>query len=186
RLLRVLQFKEFMPVGSTTIKKADVRLIFATNQNLKQLVSEGKFREDLYYRLNVFPIKLPPLRDRKEDLPELVTHFLKKYCTNLNKPVPKISADALDILMNYHWPGNVRELEHTIERLSILVESEEIKPIHISAALFKSDSQLSSAIPKSTQELKKLKKQIRESSIQELEKMFVIEALKRNDWNVTK
>lgn len=186
RLLRILQFKEFMPVGSTTVKKADVRLIFATNQNLKQLVTEGKFREDLYYRLNVFPIKLPPLRERKEDIPELVTHFLKKYCTSINKSIPTITPDALEILTNYHWPGNVRELEHTIERLSILVEGDEIKPIHISTALFKSDIQLGSVIPKTTEELKQIKKQIREASTQELEKMFVIEALKRNDWNVTK
>lgn len=186
RLLRILQFKEFMPVGSTTVKKADVRLIFATNQNLKQLVAEGKFREDLYYRLNVFPIKLPPLRERKEDIPELVTYFLKKYCSSINKSLPIITPDALEILTNYHWPGNVRELEHTIERLSILVEGNEIKPIHISTALFKSDIQIGSVIPKTTEELKQIKKQIREASIQELEKMFVIEALKRNDWNVTK
>lgn len=186
RLLRVLQFKEFLPVGSTKHKKVDVRLIFATNQNLKQLVNEGKFREDLYYRLNVFPIKLPPLRERKDDLPDLTIYFLNKYCSILDKPVPKITPEAYDIFFNYHWPGNVRELEHTLERLSILVEGPEILPVHVSTALFRTDLPSNPIIPKNSDELKKLKKQIRESSIQEIEKLFIIEALKRNDWNVSK
>ncbi len=186
RLLRVLQTKEILPVGSTKIKNVDVRLIFATNQNLKNLVSEGKFREDLYYRLNVFPIKLPSLRERKDDIPELIKHFLKISCSKLAKPIPKIGPEAFEVLLNYHWPGNVRELEHTIERLTILVDGDEILPVHISAALFKSETQVSSITPKDTDELKKLKKQIREASIQEIEKMFVEEALIRNNWNVSK
>ncbi|MDP2207360.1 MAG: sigma-54 dependent transcriptional regulator [Bacteroidota bacterium] len=186
RLLRVLQTKEILPVGSTKINNVDVRLIFATNQNLKNLVSEGKFREDLYYRLNVFPIKLPSLRERKDDIPELIKQFLKFSCGKLAKPIPKIGPEAFEVLLNYHWPGNVRELEHTIERLTILVDGDEILPVHISAALFKSETQVSSIIPKGTDELKKLKKQIREASIQEIEKMFVEEALIRNNWNVTK
>lgn len=186
RLLRVLQTKEILPVGSTKIKNVDVRLIFATNQNLKNLVSEGKFREDLYYRLNVFPIKLPPLRERKDDIPELIKHFLKISCNKLVKPIPKIGTESFDVLLNYHWPGNVRELEHTIERLTILVDGDEILPVHISAALFKTDTQVSSIIPKDTDGLKKLKKQIREASIQEIEKMFIEEALIRNNWNVSK
>lgn len=186
RLLRVLQTKEIFPVGSTKIKNVDVRLIFATNQNMKNLVSEGKFREDLYYRLNVFPIKLPPLRERKDDISELIKQFLKISCGKLAKPIPKIGPEAFEILLNYHWPGNVRELEHTIERLTILVDGNEILPVHISAALFKSETQVNSFIPKDTDGLKKLKKQIREASIQEIEKMFVEEALIRNNWNVSK
>lgn len=186
RLLRVLQTKEILPVGSTKIKNVDVRLIFATNQNLKNLVSEGKFREDLYYRLNVFPIKLPPLRERKDDIPELIKHFLKISCNKLLKPIPKIGPEAFEVLLNYHWPGNVRELEHTIERLTILVDGDEILPVHISAALFKTETRINSIVPKNTDGLKKLKKQIREASIQEIEKMFVEEALIRNNWNVSK
>ena len=186
RLLRILQEKEFMPVGSTAVKRVDVRLIFATNQNLKKLVASGKFREDLYYRINVFPIKLPPLRERKDDIPELVMYFLKKYCTQNSKPIPKIQTETIEALMNYHWPGNVRELEHTIERLLILVEGNEIEPVHVSAALFRTDAYVRSLIPKTREELKILKKQIREASVQEIEKLFIAEALIRNDWNISK
>jgi len=186
RLLRVLQEKEFMPVGSTTVKKVDVRLIFATNQNLKQLVNAGKFREDLYYRLNVFPIKLPSLRERKDDIPELVLHFFKKYCMLNGKEVPFIKPDAMESLMNYHWPGNVRELEHAVERMVILVEGDAIDTVHVSAALFRTDNYIRSVIPKTSEDLKNLKKQIRESSVQEIEKLFILESLIRNDWNVSK
>jgi len=186
RLLRVLQEKEFFPVGSMAVRKVDIRLIFATNQNLKQLVTEGKFREDLYYRLNVFPLRLPPLRERREDIPELVVHFLKKYCTSVNRPVPRVGAEAMELLMNYHWPGNVRELEHAVERLTILVEGNEIEPVHISAALYRTDSSLRSMIPKTSDQLKELKKKIRESSVQEVEKLFIEESLVRNNWNVSR
>jgi DNA-binding NtrC family response regulator len=186
RLLRVLQEKEFLPVGSTTVTKVDLRLIFATNQNLKELVTTGKFREDLYYRLNVFPIRLPPLRERGGDVPELVLHFLRKYCTSIGRPLPRIRPEAMELLMNYHWPGNVRELEHAVERLTILVEGEEIEPVHVSAALYRTESSLRSMIPKTSDELTALKKRIRESSVQEIEKLFVEESLMRNDWNVSR
>jgi len=186
RLLRVLQEKEFIPVGSTTIRKVDVRLIFATNQDLKQLVMEGKFREDLFYRLNVFPIKLPPLRERREDIPELVMFFLKKYCNKIGREIPAVQIEAMEILVNYHWPGNVRELEHAVERLTIIIEGDEIKPSHISSALFRAEINIGSSIPTSIDELNSLKKQIRESSTQEIEKMFIVEALRRNNWNISK
>jgi DNA-binding NtrC family response regulator len=186
RLLHVLQEKEFLPVGSTTVKKVDVRLIFATNKNLKELVDTGKFREDLYYRLNVFPLKLPSLRERIEDIPDLAMHFLQKYCTANGRALPSINHEALEALTRYHWPGNVRELEHVVERLVILVEGDSIEPVHVSAAMFRADAAMTSILPKSSEELKILKKQIRESSIQEIEKLFVEEALKRNNWNVSR
>jgi DNA-binding NtrC family response regulator len=186
RLLRVLQEQEFLPVGSTEVTKVDLRLIFATNQNLKELVKSGKFREDLYYRLNVFPLRLPPLRERREDIPELVLHFLQKYSISTGRPTPRIRAEAMELLMNYHWPGNVRELEHAVERLIILLEGNEIEPLHISAALYRTDSSLRSMIPKTAGELKLLKQKIRESSVQEIEKVFLEEALMRNDWNISK
>lgn len=186
RLLRVLQEKEFIPVGSTQVKKVDVRMIFATNQNLTKAVSEGKFREDLYYRLNVFPIKLPSLRERKEDIPELVLYFLKKYCEKLEKEIPTINIEAMEMLQNYHWPGNIRELEHIIERLNILVEENEIKSVHISSVLFKTESVNSSVLPKNIYDLNNFKKQIKETSIKEIEKLFVTEALIRNNWNISK
>jgi DNA-binding NtrC family response regulator len=185
-LLRVLQEKEILPVGSTTVKKVDVRLIFATNANLKKLSEEGKFREDLYYRLNVFPIKLPPLRERKDDIPELILFFIKKYCKGLGKEIPKIDIEAMEMLQNFHWPGNIRELEHTIERLLIIIEGNEIKPVHISNVLYKTESVSKSVIPKNIYELNDFKKQVRETSIQEIEKLFVLEALIRNDWNISK
>jgi DNA-binding NtrC family response regulator len=186
RLLRVLQDKEFIPVGSTTVKKVDVRLICATNQNLKELVRRGKFREDLFYRLNVFPIKLPPLRERREDIGELIKFFLKKYCSKIGKEIPSLQIEATEMLVNYHWPGNVRELEHTIERLTILLEGNEIRPVHISTALFRSEAITGSAIPRTLDELKELKKHIKEASTQEIEKLFIIESLVRNDWNISK
>jgi DNA-binding NtrC family response regulator len=185
RLLRVLQEKEFLPVGSTSVKKVDVRLIFATNKNLKHLVSAGKFREDLYYRLNVFPINLPPLRERREDIPDLVYHFLHKYCSLIKRKLPVVKTEAMELLMEHIWPGNVRELEHTIERLCIMVESDTIDPVHISAALFRTDVHIPSAIPKNLEELKNLKKQIRSSAIHDIEKQFVEESLKRNNWNIS-
>lgn len=185
RLLRVLQEKEFIPVGSANIKKVDVRMIFATNQDLKQLVNNRKFREDLYYRLNVFPIKLPPLRERKGDVAELVMYFLKKHSSIIGRDVPGIEIEAMEILVNYHWPGNVRELEHTIERLMILLEGNDVKPVHVSSALFRSGVHTQSVIPKDADELKNIKKQIRESSIQEIEKLFIIDALKRSEWNIS-
>ncbi|HTY38294.1 MAG TPA: sigma-54 dependent transcriptional regulator [Bacteroidota bacterium] len=186
RLLRVLQEKEFIPVGSTTVRHVDLRLIFATNQNLKQLVNEGKFREDLYYRLNVFPLRLPPLRERREDIPDLVVHFLKKYCASLKRSIPRVRSDAMEMLMDYHWPGNVRELEHTVERLSILIEGDEIETVHVSAALYRTDSSFRSMVPKTSDELKELKKKIRESSVQEIERLFIEESLVRNNWNVSR
>jgi len=186
RLLRVLQEKEFLPVGSTTVKKVDLRLIFATNQDLKQLVIEGKFREDLYYRLNVFPLRLPTLRERREDIPELAHHFMEKYCSALERSMPRIRAEAMELLMDYTWPGNVRELEHAVERLTILVEGDEIEPIHVSAALYRTDSAIRSMVPKTSDDLKNVKRRIRESSVQEVEKLFVEESLVRNNWNVSK
>jgi DNA-binding NtrC family response regulator len=186
RLLRVLQEKEFLPVGSTQVRKVDVRMIFATNQNLKKAVEEGKFREDLYYRLNVFPIKLPALRERKEDIPELALFFLKKFCEKINREIPAIDIEAMEMLQNYHWPGNIRELEHIIERLTIIVDENEIKSIHISSVLFKTDSVNTSVLPKNIYDLNNFKKQIKETSIKEIEKLFVTEALIRNNWNISK
>ncbi len=185
RLLRVLQEKEILPVGGTSVKKVDVRLIFATNKNLKQLVSTSQFREDLYYRLNVFPIKLPPLRERREDIPDLTHHFLNKYSSRLKRKTPAIKPEAMELLMDHNWPGNVRELEHTIERLSIMVDSDIINPAHISAVLFRTEANIPSAIPKSLEELKNLKKEITSLAVHDIEKQFVEEALKRNGWNVS-
>ena len=128
KLLRVLQEREITRLGSTNSIKVDVRVIAATNRNLEKALREGKFREDLYYRLNVISIVLPPLRDRKEDIPILIEYFIKKFCQENNKPVMKFSDRALDLCMSYDWPGNVRELENAMENAVVLGEGEIILP----------------------------------------------------------
>src|SRR5438128_1752157 len=124
KLLRVIQEKEFMRLGAVETIKVDARIIAATNVDLKRLVDESKFREDLYYRLNVINIQLPPLRERKEDIPALVEFFTKKYCEENGKPPYRFSSEALKVLMDYHWPGNVRELENVVERAVVLAQDE--------------------------------------------------------------
>ncbi len=131
KLLRVLQEREFERVGSNTPIKIDTRVIAATNRSLAHEVSEGRFREDLYYRLNVIAIDLPPLRDRMDDVPILVEHFLQIYRSDSPDNTPRISEEALEELMKYNWPGNVRELENTVHRAIILARDEVITPAHI-------------------------------------------------------
>ncbi len=126
KLLRVLQEREIKPVGGTESKKIDIRLITATNQDLHEMVKEGTFREDLYYRLNVIPIHLPPLKIRTEDIPLLVRHFLARFGKENLRPEITISREALQPLMNYSWPGNVRELENIMERAVILCKDNEV------------------------------------------------------------
>jgi Nif-specific regulatory protein len=120
KLLRTIQQREFERVGGTETFKSDVRIITATNRNLEELIKENKFREDLYYRINVFPVFLPALRERINDIPVLVDHFIQK-CNELNMTnIRRISSSAIDMLMVYHWPGNIRELENCIERAAIM------------------------------------------------------------------
>ena len=126
KLLRVMQEREFMRLGGMETIKVDVRIIAATNCDLKEMVDEGSFREDLYYRLHVINVYLPPLRERKDDIPVLVHHFLDKYSEENRKPGLELTADALDLLMDYDWPGNVRELENVIERAVVLTTSSRI------------------------------------------------------------
>ena len=135
KLLRVLQDKEFKRVGGTEDIRVDVRIIAATNKDLEEAVKEKRFREDLFYRLNVIQIKLPPLRDRKEDVQILANHFLQKYSQELSKPISKISPEALQILLNYEYPGNVRELQNIIERAVALESSQELTPHNLSSYL---------------------------------------------------
>ncbi len=124
KILRVLQEKEFEPLGSSRTVKVDVRVIAATNKDLEKEVREGRFREDLYYRLNVVPVSLPPLRERKEDIPDLAIHFLSVYREKNQKELREISKKALDLLVRYDWPGNVRELENCIERAVVIARGE--------------------------------------------------------------
>src|SRR5216117_1890201 len=124
KLLRVIQEKEFMRLGAVETIKVDARIIAASNADLQKLMAENRFREDLYYRLNVINIQLPPLRERKEDIPALVEFFAKKYYEENGKPLYRFSSEALKVLMDYHWPGNVRELENVVERAVVLSQDE--------------------------------------------------------------
>jgi len=135
KLLRVIQEREFTRLGGTTTLKADVRLLAATHRDLEQLLAKGAFREDLYYRLNVFPIYLPPLRERQADIPLLAEHFLAKYAGEHHKQVKRLSAPALDLLMQYPWPGNVRELENVMERGVLVCDEDTILTVHLPPSL---------------------------------------------------
>lgn len=135
KLLRVIEEGSFYPLGSTEPHRVDVRIISATNVPLEELVERGVFRKDLYFRLNVVKIVIPPLRERKEDIPLLAYHFLRIYTEKNNKKIEKISEDAMRILLSYHWPGNVRELENAIEHGVILTRGEEILPEHLPSHL---------------------------------------------------
>jgi two-component system response regulator PilR (NtrC family) len=128
KLLRVLQDRRFRRLGGTEEVQADIRVIAATNQDLEKMVSDGRFREDLYYRINVIQVHLPPLRDRREDVPLLAEHFLNKYAQGVDKPVRGISHEAHDLLSAYSWPGNVRELENVIERAVALEQTALVLP----------------------------------------------------------
>ena len=140
KLLRVIQEREFERVGGTQTVKVSVRIIAATNRNLEELIEKGLFRKDLYYRLNVFPIYVPPLRQRRTDICLLADHFIEKYNKKFGKDVKRIATSAIDLLMTYHWPGNVRELENVIERAVLLCNEEVIYSYHFSPTLQTSTS----------------------------------------------
>ncbi|NOY45672.1 MAG: sigma-54-dependent Fis family transcriptional regulator [Deltaproteobacteria bacterium] len=137
KLLRVLQEREIKPVGGVTARKVDVRIIAATNADLEQEVKEGRFRGDLYYRLAVFPIHLPPLRERMEDLPELVRHFVAKHAPRVHKRFREVSPGFLSVLAGYNFPGNIRELENIVQRAVLLEESDVLRPSSLPAYLLK-------------------------------------------------
>jgi DNA-binding NtrC family response regulator len=185
KLLRVIQEREFRPVGSTVNQKTNVRLIAATNRDLKEMVTQGDFREDLYYRINVFPIHAPALRERRDDIPALAFHFLKAFCAELDRPVPQISDAAMSTLVNHDWPGNVRELQSTMQRAVILASDGAIHRTHL-GCIIDSAQGLGLDVPRTSDELKRIKKLAREKSVEEVEKLFIQETLKRNGSNVTK
>ncbi len=186
KLLRVLQEKEFRQVGGIKNIKVDVRVIAATNRNLEKMIESGNFREDLFYRVNIVPIYLPSLRERKDDIPLLVNHFLESYNKKRKKNIKGVSSDAMNILMNFEWPGNVRELEHTIERLVIMSEGDIIEAEKLPIQLTGKRVCFNITTPKTNEELKRMRKQMREKAVENIERAFIIEALKRNQWNVSK
>ena len=173
KLLRVLEDKEFYPLGSRKTTRVDVRIISATNQNLEQLVGEKRFREDLFYRLNVMRLDLPSLKDRRSDIPLLISHILKRLCATRDTSVEKISNDALEVLLNHEYPGNVRELENIIEHALIVCQDKIIERHHLPLAL---QGGLPSRLP--PEEEPSFEKGIAYS-----EKTLILEALKKNNWN---
>ncbi|MBU1743919.1 MAG: sigma-54 dependent transcriptional regulator [Proteobacteria bacterium] len=186
KLMRVLQERVLTPIGDTKPVPTDIRLVVATNINLQTMVANGTFREDLFFRINVIPVHLPPLRERKGDLPSLIRHFLKKYSGEIGKDVQTMAPDAMAALKAYPFQGNVRELENIIERAVVLCEGGVIQ---------RNDLELRSeeeerypdlnSVPLSLEELKETKKQLRERATEPIEKAFVINALRRSNWNVS-
>jgi DNA-binding NtrC family response regulator len=185
KLLRVIQEREFRAVGDTRTQTTDVRLIAATNKDLMAMVREGTFREDLYYRINIFPIQVPALRERREDIPALAHHFLNVLSKEVGKKFSSFSEGAMSLLMQYDWRGNVRELENAVHRAVILATGDVIRRAHL-AGIIEAGPRMDLDVPKTGDELKRLKKAARERSVEEIEKLFVVEALKRNAWNVTR
>ncbi|MBZ5498833.1 MAG: sigma-54 dependent transcriptional regulator [Acidobacteriia bacterium] len=186
RLLRFIQEREFLPVGGTEPKRVDVRLVFATNRDLTRMVSEGTFREDLYYRLHVFPIYLPPLRDRPEDIPLLVRYLLLKIRGRSGKNITTISDPALKLLIEHNWPGNVRQLESALEWAVISCEDDVLQPSNFPRFAHSQAQTADLSTPRSNAEFLTLKKKIKEQAVSELERDFVLAALQRNQWNVTR
>jgi len=181
KLLRVLQEREFMPLGSNEIIKVDVRVIAATNVDLSRLVTEGKFREDLYYRLNVITIPLPPLRDRKEDIPLLAAHFFEKYCAENAKPMRQFSAEALRVLLDHNWPGNVRELENAVERAVVLSATEQVGPEMLPESLLRSGKRIWNLLPALNGNLQTSLFEI----LEECERRIITEMLEHTSGNQT-
>ncbi len=185
KLLRFVQEREFLPVGGTEPRRVDVRLVFATNRDLELMVREGTFREDLYYRLYVFPIRLPPLRERREDIPMLACHMLGRARERSGKPVARLSEDAIRLLEQFDWPGNVRQLESVVERAVIGCEGDTVEPRHLPRTLTRQRLPEDITIPKTNREFLTMKKRLRDLAVADLERDFVMEALQRSGWNVT-
>jgi DNA-binding NtrC family response regulator len=185
RLLRVVQEREFKPVGGTETRRTNVRLLTATNKDLKAMTADGTFREDLYYRINIFPVTIPPLRERKEDIPALAFHFLKIFAKELGRNVQQISVEAMELLVSHDWPGNVRELENTIHRALILAVDDVIRQGHL-VNLVEHEHGVPADVPSTNEELKKARKEVRGKSVERVERLFILEALRRNGWNVTR
>jgi DNA-binding NtrC family response regulator len=185
KLLRFIEERELKAVGDTRTQSVNIRLVTATNKDLESLVADGGFREDLYYRINIFPIEIPPLRDRRDDIPALAFHFLKLFSKELEHSVAEFSAGAMNLLTNHDWPGNVRELENVVHRAVILANDEVIRQGHL-VNLIDMLPRINLDIPRTSDELKSIKKIARQRSVENVERQFVIAALKRNAWNVTR
>jgi DNA-binding NtrC family response regulator len=187
KLLRVLETKRVRKVGDTAEHEVDIRLLAATNRDLREMVKERTFREDLYYRLNVVPINLPPLRERPGDIPVLVTTFLERFCKQMEVPAKVFSSDALHQMEAYSWPGNVRELRNIVERLAILCEAEQIEMWHLPSEIRQTPVGPGVIqLPRTWDEFKKLKRDVSLAAVKELEVRFLKAALQRCGGNISR
>ncbi|MBK8975341.1 MAG: sigma-54-dependent Fis family transcriptional regulator [Planctomycetes bacterium] len=186
RLLRVLQEREFKPVGASEPMKTDIRLIAATNRDLEKMVQDGEFREELYYRLNIFPIELPPLRERRDDIPQLALHFLERCRERTGGRVTAIDPDALELLARYDWPGNVRQLENVVQRAMLLASGDTVRAQDVPPEVRHGSPRPQVEVPRTWDELRDLKKRLREESVEEVERQFVVDALARCGGNATR
>jgi DNA-binding NtrC family response regulator len=185
KLLRVIESQEYKPVGAAQAKTTDMRVIAATNQDLEKMVAEDRFREDLFYRLNVFPIYLPSLRERRDDIPRLAYHFLRSFCRQTGKRIEGFSNDALEMLVQHDWPGNVRQLKNVVEHLVIMADKAFLDIAFVSEQLQTRKSGAQIEVPNTLDELKAFKKHLLEVRFGQAEKAFVVKALKTAAGNVT-
>ena len=185
KLLRTMETLEFKPVGAATEKRSDLRIIAATNRDLMRMVDEGRFREDLFYRLNVFPIFIPPLRERKDDIPRLAYHFLKLYCRQTGKHIDGFSDDALEMLVNHDWPGNVRQLKNAVERLVILSDDRVLNYQNLNPHWETEPTHTRRTVPKTLAELKSVKRKLVKTQFGHIEKAFLQNALSTAGGNIT-
>jgi len=188
KLLRVLQERVVTPIGGTEPIPIDIRLVAATNANLREMVKQGVFREDLFFRLNIIPIELPPLRERKGDLMLLASKFLRQFAEENGKEIRGFSPEVIEQLESYHFPGNVRELENIIERAVVLSHSDLLQrqDLEMPGDDHDSCSSADQAVPLDANELKERKRLLREEAVVPLERAFLLSALDRNDWNITR
>lgn len=185
-LLRFIQEREFLPIGSTELKRVNVRLIFATNRDLYEMTKKGEFREDLYYRLNVYPILVPPVRERIEDIPLIAASILRKLSIKEGRKVVKLSDSAIEVLKSYEWRGNVRELENVLEWALINCNGDIIEAKDLPPRIYEKHSNKVRIIPRTNEEFLFLKRKLKEEVVSELEKLFIQSALERNNYNISK
>ena len=167
------------------IKRTNVRIITATNKDLREMVEKGSFREDLFYRLSVFPIFLPPLRERREDIPRLAYHFLRVFTRKTGKRIDGFTDDALKVLVNHDWPGNVRQLKNVIERLVIMVDQDVVDLLDLMDHIHLKQFLAGERVPENLEELNNVKKHLLRNTFGEIEKAFLIKALKESEGNIT-
>jgi DNA-binding NtrC family response regulator len=185
KLLRVLETREYKPVGSTQFKKTNVRIIAATNKDLRGMVSAGSFREDLFYRLNVFPVNLPPLRERKDDIPKLAYHFLRVFCRKTGKRIQGFTAEALEELVKHDWPGNVRQLKNVVERLVIMADQGVVNVPDMMDHMQSRRPLASEGVPTTLEDLKKVKRRLFKGTFAGIERAFLVQALTQSGGNIT-